>query len=42
MKYIQIYENLIPNLKKEIENKIMKAIIPPGENVGIIAAQSYW
>jgi DNA-directed RNA polymerase beta' subunit len=37
---IEIYEALIPDLKKEIERQYIDSIIPPGECVGIIGAQS--
>jgi DNA-directed RNA polymerase beta' subunit len=37
---IEIYEALIPELKKEIERQYVDSIISPGECVGIIGAQS--
>lgn len=37
---IQIYDNLIPNLKQEIHKQYINSIITPGECVGIIGAQS--
>ena len=40
LKAVRIYPCLIPSLKKELKLLYAKSIIPPGENVGVIAAQS--
>ena len=36
----EIYPKCINNLKKEIESRISKSIIPTGESVGLICSQS--
>lgn len=40
LKKIKIYEEMIPELKKEIENTYEDSLIQPGESVGVIKAQS--
>ena len=40
LKNIQIYPELIDELKKQIEKNYRESLIQPGESVGIIAAQS--
>ena len=40
LKNIQIYPELIDDLKKQIEKNYRESLIQPGESVGIIAAQS--
>lgn len=37
---IKIYEEIIPELKNELKKNYFSSLIPPGESVGIIAAQS--
>ena len=40
LKNIQIYPELIDDLKKQIEKNYRDSLITPGESVGIIAAQA--
>ena len=40
LKTIEIYPDLIDELKIQIENNYQSSLISPGESVGIIAAQS--
>ena len=40
LKKITIYPELIDEIKKEIQKNYIESLIPPGESVGIIAAQS--
>ena len=40
LKNIQIYPELIDDLKKQIEKNYRESLITPGESVGIIAAQA--
>ena len=40
LKKIKIYPNMIPELKKEIENNYEDSLIQAGESVGVIKAQS--
>lgn len=37
---IQIYPELIPELKKKVQSDYFKSLIQPGESVGVVAAQS--
>jgi hypothetical protein len=36
----KLYPTIIPELKKQLENKYRESLIQPGESVGILAAQS--
>ena len=40
LKTIEIYPELIDELKKQIEKNYRESLITPGESVGILAAQS--
>ena len=40
LKKQKLYPEIIPELKKQLENKYRESLIEPGESVGIIAAQS--
>lgn len=37
---IMVYPGVIPILKKEVHNNFYKSWVPPGENVGVLCAQS--
>ena len=37
---VEIYKETLPQLKKEIEKKLRQSVIPAGEMVGVICAQS--
>jgi len=37
---VEIYKDTLPQLKKEMEKRIIQSIIPAGEMVGVICAQS--
>jgi len=40
LKKQKLYQDIIPELKKQLQNKYRESLIQPGESVGIIAAQS--
>jgi DNA-directed RNA polymerase beta' subunit len=40
LKKQKLYPDIIPELKKQLQNKYRESLIQPGESVGIIAAQS--